>query len=70
MINPDEVVSKYGADTVRGYLMFIGPWDQGGPWDHQRHRRRHRFLYRVCGRSSTESEAEFINAEPQRRRGA
>ena len=28
--------NSYGADTVRGYLMFIGPWDQGGPWDPQR----------------------------------
>jgi leucyl-tRNA synthetase len=27
---PDEYVAKYGADTVRGYMMFIGPFDQGG----------------------------------------
>ncbi len=27
---PDEYVEKYGADTVRGYMMFIGPFDQGG----------------------------------------
>jgi leucyl-tRNA synthetase len=33
VINPDNVVSEYGIDTVRGYMMFIGPWDQGGPWD-------------------------------------
>jgi leucyl-tRNA synthetase len=30
--DPDELVSKYGADTVRLFLMFMGPWDQGGPW--------------------------------------
>jgi leucyl-tRNA synthetase len=30
VINPDEFVAKYGADTVRGYLMFIGPWDRAG----------------------------------------
>ena len=29
---PDELVERYGADTVRAFLMFIGPWDQGGPW--------------------------------------
>jgi leucyl-tRNA synthetase len=30
--DPDELVSRYGADTVRLFLMFMGPWDQGGPW--------------------------------------
>jgi len=35
VVNPDDFVKKYGADTVRAYLMFIGPWDQGGPWNPQ-----------------------------------
>ncbi|MDQ3879513.1 MAG: leucine--tRNA ligase [Chloroflexota bacterium] len=30
---PDELTARYGADTVRLFLMFIGPWDQGGPWN-------------------------------------
>jgi leucyl-tRNA synthetase len=30
--DPDELVSRYGADTVRLFLMFMGPWDQGGAW--------------------------------------
>jgi leucyl-tRNA synthetase len=29
---PDEYVEALGADVVRIYLMFLGPWDQGGPW--------------------------------------
>jgi leucyl-tRNA synthetase len=33
VVDPDDLVARYGADTVRAYLMFIGPWDQGGPWD-------------------------------------
>ena len=33
VVNPDEYVSQLGADTVRAYLMFIGPWEQGGDWD-------------------------------------
>jgi len=33
VVNPDSYVSEMGADTVRAYLMFIGPWDQGGEWD-------------------------------------
>jgi leucyl-tRNA synthetase len=30
--DPDALVARYGADAVRLYLMFMGPWDQGGPW--------------------------------------
>lgn len=33
VVTPDEYVNKMGADTVRAYLMFVGPWDQGGGWD-------------------------------------
>ncbi|MCL6430175.1 MAG: S1 RNA-binding domain-containing protein, partial [Anaerolineae bacterium] len=32
VIDPDDLVEHYGADVVRGYLMFMRPWDQGGPW--------------------------------------
>jgi len=32
VVNPDEVVGSLGADAVRCFMMFIGPWDQGGPW--------------------------------------
>jgi leucyl-tRNA synthetase len=33
VITPDEYVSEVGADAVRAYLMFVGPWDQGGEWN-------------------------------------
>jgi leucyl-tRNA synthetase len=33
VVNPDAYVSELGADAVRAYLMFIGPWEQGGEWD-------------------------------------
>jgi leucyl-tRNA synthetase len=33
VVNPDDLVARYGADVVRLFLMFIGPWDQGGPWN-------------------------------------
>ncbi|MFQ5473006.1 MAG: class I tRNA ligase family protein, partial [Dehalococcoidia bacterium] len=32
VVAPDEQVSKYGADAFRCYLMFIGPWSEGGPF--------------------------------------
>jgi leucyl-tRNA synthetase len=45
--DPDELVSRYGADTVRLFLMFMGPWDQGGPWSPSGIGGVHRFLNRV-----------------------
>jgi leucyl-tRNA synthetase len=45
--NPDELVARYGSDTVRLFLMFIGPWDQGGPWNPSGIEGVHRFLGRV-----------------------
>jgi leucyl-tRNA synthetase len=32
---PDNLVERYGADTVRAYLMFFARWDMGAPWDSQ-----------------------------------
>ncbi|HEU5349232.1 MAG TPA: class I tRNA ligase family protein, partial [Ktedonobacterales bacterium] len=47
VIAPDEVVGRYGADAVRCYLMFMGPFDQGGPWNNQSIEGVARFLNRV-----------------------
>ncbi len=33
VVAPDEYVRRQGADAVRTYLMFIGPWEHGGEWD-------------------------------------
>jgi leucyl-tRNA synthetase len=33
VINPDVYVLEMGADTVRAYLMFVAPWEQGGEWN-------------------------------------
>jgi len=49
VVNPDHLIDAYGADAVRAYLMFIGPWDQGGPWNHQGIEGVSRFLHRVWG---------------------
>ncbi|HLA65795.1 MAG TPA: leucine--tRNA ligase [Candidatus Saccharimonadales bacterium] len=47
VVNPDDLVVRYGSDTVRLFLMFIGPWDQGGPWSATGIEGVHRFLARV-----------------------
>ena len=64
VINPDEVVTQYGADTVRGYLMFIGPWDQGGPWDPSAIEGVSRFMYRVWSVGVDEVAPELQAATP------
>ncbi|GMU41290.1 MAG: hypothetical protein AMXMBFR23_21560 [Chloroflexota bacterium] len=33
VVAPDAQVQQWGADTFRAYLMFLGPWDQGGPYN-------------------------------------
>ena len=33
VVNPDELVTAYGSDSVRAYLMFAFDWEKGGPWD-------------------------------------
>ncbi|WIG57656.1 MAG: Leucyl-tRNA synthetase [Ktedonobacterales bacterium] len=47
VIAPDAVVGEYGADAVRCYLMFMGPFDQGGPWNSQSIEGVRRYLHRV-----------------------
>ena len=45
--DPDELVGRHGADAVRLFLMFMGPWDQGGPWSSSGISGMVRFLGRV-----------------------
>ncbi len=47
VIDPDEQVSLYGADTVRSYLMFGYRWQDGGPWDPGNIQGSHRWLGRI-----------------------
>ena len=44
---PDEYVAKYGADTLRLFMMFMGPWTQGSDWNAEGIEGVHRFLNRV-----------------------
>jgi len=64
VVDPDEYVDRYGADTVRGYLMFIGPWDLGGPWDPKAIEGVYRFLNRVWTVVTDEIPENLANEEP------
>ncbi|RJQ41224.1 MAG: leucine--tRNA ligase [Dehalococcoidia bacterium] len=47
VINPDSYVAELGVDAVRTYLMFLGPWEQGGEWDDRGMGGTDRWLKRV-----------------------
>jgi leucyl-tRNA synthetase len=47
VITPDEYVEELGADAVRAYLMFIGPWELGGEWNDRGIKGIARWLNRV-----------------------
>ncbi len=47
VVNPDDIVEKYGADTLRMYEMFLGPLEQSKPWDTNGIDGVHRFLRKL-----------------------
>jgi leucyl-tRNA synthetase len=57
VVAPDSQVERWGADTFRVYLMFLGPWDEGGPYDPSGIVGAYRWLNRVwnaiAGQAST-----------------
>ena len=47
VVNPDDIVDRYGADTLRLYEMFLGPIEQSKPWDTKGIDGVHRFLKKL-----------------------
>jgi leucyl-tRNA synthetase len=47
VVNPDSIVERYGADTLRMYEMFLGPLEQSKPWDMKGIDGVHRFLKKL-----------------------
>jgi len=63
VVNPDELVARYGADTVRLFLLFIGPWDQGGPWSPTGIEGVSRFLSRVWNQALAAAQGADASVE-------
>ena len=66
VVNPDDVVAAYGADAVRAFLMFIGPWDQGGAWSPTGIQGMSRWLNRVwalAARDAADLPATAVNGD-------
>ncbi len=49
VVNPDDIVERYGADTLRLYEMFLGPLEQSKPWDTNGIDGANRFLKKLWG---------------------
>ena len=62
VVNPDDIVEHYGADTLRLYEMFLGPLEQSKPWDTKGIDGVHRFLKKLWGLYS-EDDKFIINDE-------
>lgn len=63
VVNPDDIVEKYGADTLRLYEMFLGPLEQSKPWDTNGIDGVHRFLRKTWNLFYTNGEVAVTDEE-------
>ncbi len=65
VVNPDEMVGQFGADALRTYIMFMGPFDQAVEWDTNGLVGVRRFLEKVWGLQEKTSGAAASDAKTQ-----
>ena len=63
VVNPDDIVNEYGADTMRLYEMFIGDFEKSAPWSPKSIRGCKRFLERVCALSEQLTDSDEYSKE-------
>jgi leucyl-tRNA synthetase len=64
VVNPDDIVNQYGADTFRMYEMFLGPIDVSKPWDTKGIEGVHRFLKKFWRLFNDENGWKVTDEEP------
>jgi leucyl-tRNA synthetase len=64
VVAPDDLLDRYGADTVRAYLMFFARWEQGGPWNSRGIEGTSRWLRRLWTLVTEEAETPQDGGEP------
>lgn len=64
VVNPDDIVEKYGADTLRLYEMFLGPIEQSKPWDTNGIDGVHRFLRKLWNLFYNGGELAVTDEQP------
>lgn len=60
VVSPDEVIKNYGADTLRIYEMFMGPFEQAIQWNEQGVKGVHRFLNKLWGLETKEKSSPEV----------
>ena len=63
VVNPDEIVAEFGADTLRVYEMFIGDFEKAAPWSSSSIRGSRRFLDRVWALQAQVIDGDAIRPE-------
>ncbi|PQJ11663.1 leucine--tRNA ligase [Flavipsychrobacter stenotrophus] len=63
VVNPDDIVAQYGADTFRMYEMFLGPIDMSKPWDTKGIEGVHRFLKKLWRLYADEQKGWIVTDE-------
>ena len=63
VVNPDEIVDTYGADTMRLYEMFIGDFEKAAPWSPKSIKGCRRFLERVWGLAEKVQEGDAYSKQ-------
>ena len=66
VVNPDDIVEKYGADTLRLYEMFLGPIEQSKPWDTNGIDGVNRFIRKLWSLFYQGDKLLVDNSEPSR----
>lgn len=66
VVNPDDIVEKYGADTLRLYEMFLGPIEQSKPWDTNGIDGVNRFIRKLWGLYYQGDKLLVDDSEPSR----
>lgn len=64
VVNPDDIVENYGADTLRLYEMFLGPLEQSKPWDTNGIDGVHRFLRKLWNLFHTGEQLDLSTDAP------
>ena len=64
VVNPDMIVEKYGADTLRMYEMFLGPVEQSKPWDTNGIDGVHRFIRKFWSLFYNRTDEYLVKDEP------
>ncbi len=64
VVNPDDIVERYGADTLRLYEMFLGPVEASKPWDTNGIDGVNRFLKRLWGLFFKGDQLQLVDEKP------